>query len=454
MYDGMKRIGIVVLVSLLITSLLVPAPTTAEEEGAQKPEWEEGDAWAMGFEEDIEDLFAPGLDMIDDVFDEIDQEIGDEEEIKDVDYNIDGEIAYYQIYEVTEVDDDGYTLELDAGGGINVEGSIDITAELPEEGEYDQEDFENDDVPMENRTISIGGSFHYSQDVSLTIELDEDMAIKGMEMEMEKEISVTMSVENFPLPEDFLVDIWEESDLPENETIPIEYTDYEVIISTELNLDLDIDFDPALDLFQFPIKEGDEWETNESEISITGTYEGEIDIEGLPEEMQDDLEEELEHEFPIILEDLDTDDMPGFDEGEIELPPEGEDGEIPPIPLQCTGTDEVVLHDGSTTDVYVIEFGPAQNTTLSQEEPSFKMMYSEEHGFIVEQHMNLGEEAGMIMSDTEMRMESIEVDEASESKEEFLEEEEEEAPGFVVVSLIAAVFIAAIIIKRRETIKK
>jgi len=433
MYNRIKQLGIVVLVTLLITALLVPSPSTAQ---AEKPEWEEGDAWAMGFDGDIQDIFSPGLDMIDEALEEID--VDEDDELEEIDYDVEGELGFYQIYEVTEVNDDGYVMEVESGGGIQASASFEITGEMPEEGEYDMEE----QPDMETKTFSVEGELFFMLDIERTIHYDEDLAIEEMYMDYTLELSAEFSVENYP---SFDYD-WE------NEIMIVEYEDFSGGISVELGLQLQMEFEPALDVFQFPIEEHTSW-TAESNMTVSGSYEGVIDLdyEEMPEEFQemiDQWKEEEDIEFPIILEDIDTEeDEMNF--GEIE-----ETTEDIEIPMKCTGTEEIVLYDGTVTDAYILEFGTDNNLTMTQqEEASFQMMYSADAGFMVLQQMNLDDEMddeiGQIIDMEAVQMESMDVEEARESMEEM--QEEEKIPGFTLALLtLGAVVAVAVYYKKKQ----
>ncbi len=433
MYNGIKQLGILILVSLLITALLVPAPTSAQ---AEKPEWEEGDTWAMGAEGDIQDIFSPGLDMIDE---EIDQEIDEEEDLHEMDFDVEGELGFYQIYEVTEVTDDGYVMQIEAGGGIQASGSFEATGELEEEGEYDTDE----DIPKETKTISAEGELFFMLDIEGTVQYDEDLAIEEVELDYTLEFSAEFSGENFP-SHDY---DWE------NDTKTIEYEDFSGGISVEIGLQLEMEFEPALDIFQFPIEENTDWMA-ESEMTISGSYEGEIDVdyEDMPEEFQEEMEEfqdELDQEFPIKLEDIDTEeDEMNF--GDIE-----ETTEDITIPMKCTGTEDITLYDGEEHEVYILEFGVDDDFMMAQPlGPSFQMMYSPEAGFIVSQQMDMGPEMGEMIGQfidmDAMQMESMEPEEARESKEEAQEEEDDGIPGFTLALFGLGAVVAVIIYYKKE----
>ena len=434
MYDEMKKLGIVVLVTLLITALLIPTPTSAQ---AQQPEWEEGDAWAMGSEGDIQEIFSPALDRLDDM---IEQEVEEEEDLEEIDYDIEGEVGFYQIYEVVEANDDGYVMEFEIGGGIQASGSFEATGELEEAGEYDTDE----DIPKETKTISAEAEIFFMIDIQGTVQYDEDHAIEEIELEYNLEFSAEFSMENFQ-SRDY---DWE------NDTVTIEYEDFSGSISVEIGIQFQMEFEPALDLFNFPIEENTDW-VAESEMTVSGSYEGVIDIddEEMPEEFQEmieEIEEELEQEFPIILEDIDT------EEDEINFGEIEETTEDIHIPMKCTGTDEVVLHDGETTEVYILEFSVdddfvPMDVETQQYGPSMKMLYSADAGFIVSQEMDLGPEIGGMLGMQTMEMRSMDPEEARESKEEAQEEEEDDGiPGFTLALLGLGTVIAVAIYYKKE----
>jgi len=432
MYNEMKKIGIVFLVSLLITALLVPMPTSAQ---AEKPEWEEGDAWAMGAEGDLQEIFAPAFDMIDEEFDP-----EDEEDLDEIDYDFEGEVGFYQIYEVVEANDDGYVMEIEAGGGIQASGSFEATGDMPKEGEYDMDE----DPDTEEGTMSVEGELFFMLDVQGTVHFDADLAIEEIEIEYSLEFSAEFSAENVP---DHDYD-WEEG------TVTITHEDYSGGVSVEASLNLQMEFDPALDMFQFPFDEGDSW-TAESMMTGSGSYEGvmDVDYEDMPEEFQEEMEDfqdEVDQEFPIKLEEIDTEEEE-MNFGEIK-----ETTEEITVPMKCTGTDEVVLHDGSTTEVYALEFGIDDDFMMAQQGPAFQMMYSPDAGFIVSQQVDLGPEMGEMIGqfiDMEaMQMESMDVEDARESKEEAQEEDDDDddTPGFTLALLTLGAVVAVVVYYKKE----
>ncbi len=473
------RVSAIVLM-VIIAVTFIPANT----EAAEIPEWEEGDSWAMGYEDDMDELFTSIIKEFEQDIEE-DDELEEITQIEDIDFDLDGEIGFYQIFEVSDVHEDGYIVEMNIGGGAYVEGSLTITAEMPVEGTYTEEDFEDpDEIPMETKELSLNGGVYHTLDIDGTIEYNEDIAIEQISLDMNNEISATVEVQNVPFSEEFMIgmlpmfaddfdtepieppedsiELLEREEEPPIEDIVIDYTDYDFSVTADMTTSLDIEFDPALDIFDFPIEVDEEWDA-ESEISITGTYEGIIDVEGLPPALEELLEEALKEEglsLPLILEELETEEEEGFYEGKIDLPPEGEDAHFS-IPIMCRGTDTIELHDGETTEVYQIEFRPEYDggddfyLTKNNPEPHFIMLYSEDEGFIVELDIYLGEESEEFgISDMSMR--SMDPEEAREKMGDMQEidededEDDEGIPGFTAVLMGLSFSIAIFIYYQKE----
>ncbi|GEM_PF-2340241 len=405
--------------------------TTLEED--QLPIWEEGDAWAMGYEQDLDELFQPIIEEFEQVIEE-DEELEEISEIENITLDLDGDFGFYQIYEVTEAND-GYTMEMNAGGGSSVEGEIGITAELPEEGTEVDPETEPEDLPMETRTMTFGGAFAYSLDMNGEIHYNEEMNIDKMDIDMDLNMEVSAEFENMPISEDVLIDAYRGQ---EPETFTIDYTDYEITLDVDISTDLEIDFDPALNFLDHQaIMEEESWNA-ESEIDMSGNYEGTVDVTGVPDEIKEDIEMMVGQEFPINLEDIPTGD-PYIGNGEIDPP-----SETIKLPLECTGTSTTVI-DGEEVEVHEIEFAlPQDYPATAQQEPGFQLLYSADDGFIVEQEMYLGEEMEEFgMADMSMR--SMDPSEAEESMQEKQQIDDEEDDWGLMLPLIVIVIIAVVI---------
>ncbi|MGM0406046.1 MAG: hypothetical protein ACQEQM_07895 [Thermoplasmatota archaeon] len=419
-----KLTKIMSILTLLVILFAINVPMTSQAQ-TDVPEWNEGDSWAMGYEKDLDVLFAPGLDMI---RDQIEGDLETEEEFESFDFNFEGDVSTYYVFEVVEEGDDYYVLEIYAGTEVKMQGDFEATGQLPKEGTSEE------DNDTETRTISGDGDLHYmSKLTGEAVFTKNELALESLEFDIEMSIEGNLNLYNFPD-----IEILEEKE-------EFQYRDYSFGIIFNFEASIEMSFDPALDIYNFPIEENTNWIAN-STMTISGTYQGKFDITGIPEELKQDIAEEMGMEFPIIFEDLEVEDIDEVEYGTIE-----ETNSPVEIPMKCTGTDTIVLHDGTTVDVYILEFdmptSPYQPTP-----PSFMMKYSSEHGNIVTTESSLtNTQFGEFVADDNIEMESVETSEARQNIDAMGEEEENGLPipfastQMVMISLIVAVMIAMIL---------
>lgn len=318
-----------VLVMALLAILLFAADGKAQ---AEAPQWKKGDEWSMGYEADLGEMISSLIGSLE-----------EEDEFGSVEHDIKGTTGYYMVFRIADVTDTQYTMDISTGGGMVLDGSMKVITEMPEEGTYRFEEWDFE-PPMETKEISIeidlevslriDGTAHFTKETHRLEDLEMQLTLKG---------SVDIALRNFPQ-----IDHAYDEETYE-EIMTVVYTDMDVSGSADIKVTLSMSFDPPLDLFNFPIIEEEEW-VAESNVTISGTYQGILDAEGLPEEMIEDMLEE-DMALPIILEEMDT----GIEEmggGIIEE-------QVIPLSLRirCTGTEMVTLADGSSREAYVIQFG-------------------------------------------------------------------------------------------------
>ncbi|MGA1822588.1 MAG: hypothetical protein ACMUIG_08670, partial [Thermoplasmatota archaeon] len=324
---------------------------------ADAPEWKKGDGWSMGYETDLGEMISSLIDG----FEEIEEENGS------IDHDIEGKAGYYMVFKISEASDTRYTMDISTGGGLDIDGNAKITTDMPKEGEYSY-DSDNWDYepPMESMEISVDldldvsmmvdGTAHFTTDGLKLEDLDLAASLKG---------NVDLKVVNFPEIE------YDYDETTYEEIMTVDYTDYDLSGSADIKLTLKMDFDPPMDIFNFPVEEGEEWMA-ESTVTVSGTYEGTVDAEGIPEEfMMELLEDNIV--FPIILEELDTD-IDEVKNGIIAV------SELPlSIPVSCTGTETVKLADGSSSEAYVIQFGYGDDDDYYDDEYYEEEYYDDEY---------------------------------------------------------------------------
>ncbi len=317
----------------LLCSVLVPLTVEAE---AGVPEWDKGDTWAMHYDESISTMFAPGLDMIDV---EMLEDIMDEEgELEDLDMDISGNLEVSLVMEVTEVGDENYVVDIDINAEASANIDLEITGQMPKEGTTDPDD-------TESRTITAIGSVSFSMEVAGELVFRRsDLALVSAKYDMDMSVIGSIEVNNF-------MDI--EKAMEEE---IFEYTDYEFGIEITMEANVDVSYDPPLDMFNFPMEEG-KW-TASSTVTTTGQSITTTDITGIPDSLKEMMDME---EMPIIEEET-------IDEvEEIEMDIESTSGTM-------------VLDDGEIVDVYVLT---AIEDDSYDDEPEFKMFYSPKHGNII-----------------------------------------------------------------------
>ena len=322
------RMVVIAIVGLCILSLMTPL--SAAQQQADVPEWEQGQTWSMGYEAKANDIFGPVLGMLE-------GQATMDPDIDKIETSLSGEFGFYQIYKITEVTDDEYTMSIKAGGGVHISASAKVTGQMDRPGTYEW----SDDIPTDQRTVSGELDFHYTMDIEGEVNFERDtLAIKDIELDITMSLRVTFVGKNIPEYD------WDW----EADTKTISYEDYNIRIEGDVDISLSMNFEPALDIFHFPIEVDEQWAV-ESTMTLSGTYSGQIDASGLPEEVTEEMKAEG-YSFPLTLEDIDIPDT-DIDGGVI---PETE------IPIyfmmECIGTEEIELEDGTTDTVMLLSMAP------------------------------------------------------------------------------------------------
>ncbi len=126
----------------------------------------------------------------------------------------------------------------------------------------------------------------------------------------------------------------------------ISYQDYDISFTEEFHSSITVNFNPPLNLLDFPINVGDRWDVY-SNVTVSGTYGGTIDASGLPDKAVQQIKNETGQDFPIDIAKLDTD-TDGISNGQIS----GSDSID--FTLQCTGTMQITDENGNSLTVFKI----------------------------------------------------------------------------------------------------
>lgn len=294
----MKKMTVLV-VTLCLTALL---GTTAGS--VDVPEWEVGQSWAMGLDMDMSELYDDMWDML----------------CQDGSCNVsyDGEMSYYQKIEVVEKTEDEYVLSFDARGIYDLTHVMEMESMMMVEGTYSIYDH---DIPMEMKKSTTDMEMDMNMNISAEFRLEKDtLAV----------ISANFDLNMVSYQRSYFSNMIDMDQYWGGETMTISYKDYNMSMHMEVNMSLEASFDPPLDIFNFPLSVGNQWEV-ESSMTLSGKVSTSMDIDHDTMFYVDDdldIEEVLDTTIPIHLK------------------------------MECTGTEMLELEDGSTEEVYLIKVSP------------------------------------------------------------------------------------------------
>jgi len=433
----MKKLIGTMLCMLTFLALLVSLAVPALAAPANAPVWEEGTKWAYGTESDIGAEFADELEGLSTM---LEGETGGTVN----ELSIDGEVGMWLLFEVSDVTSTEYVLSATMAGRVSLDATISVTADMDKAGTYAWDE----EPEQEEMTVFVDASV----DAALVIEVEttfdkSTMAIKSIDLSVKINAALDFEAENIPNSD------WDW----DNFTQTVWYDDYDISAELEMSLDMLLEFDPALNLWDFPLDEGDQW-TVSSTATLSGSMSGLLDVRGLPEDMEDELfNEEFVEEtgitgFPIRFEELNADDSP-FNNGEIE-----ETSEEIELELRCT--DVFTEDDAFWGDITVYEINVVDTPMM--------FYYSPQVGFMAYMSMDAGdllEELDMpAVMDQAMMMEPVDPEVAEEKISDISDFQGNvgedgglmgfftDPPylGIILVAVIAIVVVAAVVLIRKK----
>ncbi len=424
------------LFALLLCSLAVPAFASAPT--AEAPEWNKGDKWGYGIEvdfgEDLDGLMANLTDLVE-MIDEV-QSVNE--------LSADGGSELWMLFEVTDVTDDSYVMDMDLAAMVTLDAALSLIATMPVAGTYDWDE----EIEKENMTISLEAGAEVTLVVNVEITYDkETMAIEAVSLNVKLLGSADLVGKNIPQEDHELT----------NTTY--RYEDYDVHAELKVDLELDLTFDPCLNIWDFPMDLDEVWWSNFT-ASLSGNLTGYLDVQGLPDEVEDKIfnDEFVDGTgitgFPIVFEEIEGAEGSPIDKGVIG--PFASD-EID-LRFRCT---DYFADRFDTPDVYEIR------VMMGGEGFPFRFYYSSDSGFMAAFQMDAGElneTVGGIIDDDMTTMVSSDPDvvkgkiDAIAERQGELEEDDgilgffTDPPylGIILVAVIVVVVVAAVLIVRRK----
>ena len=439
----MKKIFGALFSALLFMFLLsaMAVPVFASTPTAEAPEWSVGDRWAFGADTDVGAEFDEILTNLTNML-EMTDEVDEVNEM-----SLSGGTEFWMLFEVTEVTADEYVMEMDMATSVALDATVSITADLPVAGTYNY----SDDPVTALITVDADVGVDATLVVNVEVTYDKDtMAVKSVAIEATIRAEADFVANNLPQSDDDWM----------NMTETISYEDYDVHGELQVNFDMALEFDPGLNLYDFPLSLDEVWWSNFT-ATFSGHLTGFLDIQGLPEEMEENIfSEEFVNqtgisEFPIVFEDIGDMGAIPFDNGIIEefVTPETLD-----MRMRCT--DYFMVNDTfhGEIGVYEIQVG-------SGDSPLF-IYYSDEVGFMASfamdtEEMDLPE--GIVTADM-TTMAAVDPDVAEDNIAEISDRQAAvdedsgmlgfftDAPylGIILVAVIIVVVVAAVFLIRKK----
>ena len=209
---------------------------------------------------------------------------------------------------MTEANATDYVLSGKLAIKLAADASIAVTGEMPKTGTYPL----LGSVPTERMTVSADLKEDFAAVLqTLTIFEKDTMAVKTFEVEFKTSALVNLQARNIPS--------WNYTFTHKT----ISYQDISFDLNFDLDIKLNIEFDPYLNIIEFPLDVGDSWQIH-SDATVSGSLSGNLDMKGLPAEQEQQMfdNEMLKAAnitgFPVDLSRLSNSESPKITNGVLE----------------------------------------------------------------------------------------------------------------------------------------
>lgn len=406
--------------------LMLAVPVVSAQ-GAQAPQWNEGDSWAMGRsvsvdQNDLKEL-SDGLNHT--LSNGINR------------FDANAAAGAWVLFKVADVTATEYKMQGRFAAKFHADIDLSVGMQLPAPGQYTI--LELPSVPKTVRNVTM----HVVVDAAMVLDSQavlakDTVALKNYNLTLKINAKMALDMQGVP---DLKV---------ENGYATYAYKDLSATITFEFKGGINIAFSPALDIFDFPINVGEQWNVR-SNATMTGSFSGQLDATGLPQYIRDEifkvdlLKDKNITGFPIDLTKLVDSDQPPIHDGII-----GPITQEIDVDLKCTSNRTMTLPYYGLVDVYEIKNG------------SDRFYYSDDIHFLGSANIS-ALETGMPV---DMGMESMspqaaeqQIDAASDYRAEIAGESptggltsmgDMALIGLIVVVLIAAILVISIVLMRRK----
>ncbi len=338
------------MVSALVMTMLLVAflpASSAEQASTPAPVWNEGDQWGYSSQVSLDPTDSNISEAIDQAMTMFD---GTLEKMA-----FSSSMDSYIYVKVSDVTPDEYVLTAVFCSKMSTTADVKVRIMMPAEGVYDM----STTPPMENMTIQMQLDMDYLMFHSSNITVDRStMAIKQVDSFNELTFKMDLMANNIPN------NSWEGT------SQSISYETYDISMDVEVKLNLTVDFAPGLNLYDFPLAVGEEWDAV-STATLNGDLSGTIDAQGFPEGAMDDIADSADEvEFPLDLSDYTGEFGEGLSMTNGTLDEVSEDVSAD---LKCTRMLEVADDDVGNGTIQIFE--------VSVNDGEMKFYYSPDLGF-------------------------------------------------------------------------
>jgi len=147
-----------------------------------------------------------------------------------------------------------------------------VTGELPKAGVYNltyDNYMDGTGIEMEEKAVSFDMTEDFAVIISATVHMEKDtLAIKSIELTLDAAAVISVDAKNFPMIEDDWSGFSSSYVL-----LDVSYTNYEIEAKAVLEAKMTPRFTPALNLYEFPLDVGNEWQVD-SVMNVTGEVDG------------------------------------------------------------------------------------------------------------------------------------------------------------------------------------
>lgn len=255
-------------------ALVLAAPRGSAQ--ADVPTHDVGDKVGYGTTIDIDEALQPAIAFL-----EQEDERNDNFTINEL--SMDGVTDIWATTEVVDESADAYSIQTNSAFGLKLQYVINVTVQdLPAAGTYDGNRSRGcfpDSIPTEELTFSADVDISYLlASTGIGSWTTAEFALEEDETNSSLELRTITTYYNAP---------YYELD-PDACELTLGYRSASYETNAEIGLDMRTVYDPALDVFAFPIQDGEVWAAN-STVTQGGKIRGTVDVTGLTDEEEQEL---------------------------------------------------------------------------------------------------------------------------------------------------------------------